>query len=79
MLVTYTEGSRLIEKPYSQVKRYIHETDCRPGAVLLLGPIKIIARSGNSVTCRIGEADSYVYDVYEDDKDGWIDDYFCCE
>jgi hypothetical protein len=67
ILVTYAEGSKLIEKPYSKVTRYIHERDSRPGAVLLLGPIKIIARSGNSVTCRIGEADSYVYDVYEDD------------
>ena len=60
MLVTYEEGLKLIEKPYGEIKRYYHETDCRPGAVLLLGPLIITARGANVITCKIGEADEYI-------------------
>jgi hypothetical protein len=73
MLVKYAEGLKEIEKPYSKVKKYYHETDCRPGAVLLLGPIVLMARGANTITCKIGEADEY---TYEDDGDEWMRDYF---
>ena len=73
MLLTYAEGTRRIEIPYSKAKRYFHESDCRPGAVLLLGPIVLVARDANTVTCKIGEASEY---KYEDDDDNWLQEYF---
>ena len=73
MLVTYEEGLKLIEKPYGEIKKYNHEVDCKPGVVLCLGPIVILERGENSVSCRIGDTTEY---VYEDDEDEWLWEYF---